>query len=338
MIIYLALEPLEQRYNVMMNEAIRPHVDIVIEPYMQDYDKIETGQFLDVTKTIEFKAKQLQIVSAMFTQGKIQKGDTFLIGDIFFPGIESIRYMAELQGIEVKMYGFNYAGRSDAHDFVQQLGMWSDYSEIGYHLCMDGVFVGSLFHRQNVISWIYEKINRTYHRCYVTGYIYDREYIDTVYKGPFLPKEDYVIWPHRLANEKGLVELEAFIQSTKRKIVITTSGKPHDEGMRLMQTYPNVIYLSNLKKWQYYEIMSRAKYYLSTAYQETFGYTLQEAIHFKCRIAVPRRACYPEMVPNYCLYTDLYQIENCWRYEPLSERWTEIWNHNIEEVIRIIKS
>ena len=44
--------------------------------------------------------------------------------------------------------------------------------------------------------------------------------------------------------------------------------------------------------------MRRAKWYLSTAYQETFGYTIQEAIYFGCEILVPNRGLFEEVNSN----------------------------------------
>lgn len=343
MIIYLPLEELPQRYNVMMNEAIRPHVDVVVMPLAAGYDRIENGQFLDVTKTIGFKAQQLAMVSAMFTAGEVKDGDTFLIGDIFFPGIESIRYMAELLGIKIKMFGFNYAGRADSEDFVRKLGRWADVCEAGYHEVMDGVFVGSQFHKQNVLNYfrLPEKM------VHVTGYIWDVNYIGRTLSAneiyPEMPftetKEPYCIWPHRIAQEKGwslFLQIAALFKEIKFKV--TTCGNAVDVGY----LPPNVEYFHNLSKRQYYEIFKEAKYYLSTASQETFGYTLQEAIYFGCRIAVPAQACYPEMVPQRNTYRMVGspvgfmadQIQDCWKSAPPELSLTYRWDGNIHKVLK----
>ena len=100
-IIYLPIENLEQRYTTMMNDTLRPLVDVYVYPKITMPKKIGIGQFLDVFNTIRFKAAQLQMVANMFAKGQVHDGDAFLVGDIFFPGIESIRYMAELAHIEV---------------------------------------------------------------------------------------------------------------------------------------------------------------------------------------------------------------------------------------------
>lgn len=332
-IIYLALEPLEQRYNVMFNEAIRPHADIVIEPFMQDYEVIRNGEFLDVTKTIEFKSKQIRIVADMFTEGQIKEGDVFLVGDIFFPGIESLRYMSELLGIKIFIYGFNFAGRSDPHDFVQKLGAWSDASELGYHAICDGIFVGSSFHGRQVYKY-FNPITSSRIPIYVTGYIWDKGYplsLAPVNEN----KVDRVIWPHRIAQEKGWLEFLEYANITKRNILITSCGNAKIVKGQLPD---NVDYRANLTKKEYYELLSTSKYYLSTAHQETFGYTVQEAILYGCRVAVPIRACYGEMVRGVNLYNGIQFIDDVLNDENsvVPIEYTDKWHDNIKAIIKII--
>jgi glycosyltransferase involved in cell wall biosynthesis len=343
-IIYLALENLHQRFNVMMNETISPHVHHTIYPVGYDYLKIKHGQFIDINQTIRFKAAQLQIVAEMFANGEILNGDTFLIADIFFPGIESIRYMADLQGVRVRIFGFNYAGRADEHDFVQRLGEWSDYSERGYHSICDGIFVGSEFHKANVVAYF----GLPPDKIHVTGYIWNLHWIDKLINFVLkdVVKEDYVIWPHRFAEEKGLDELESYVSGTKRKVLITSCGNPNQKAIAFALEHKNVEYLHSLTKVEYYRLFRAAKFYLSTAYQETFGYTLQEAILFNCKIIVPKRACYPEMVPAINVYdpeilrgprfSDAldYMLDSV-PIVPIT--YTMKWNDNVDKVMQIIK-
>lgn len=324
-VIYIPLENIEQRYTKMMNESISAMADITLYPEFNYPEVIENGQFLDVNKTIIFKSLQLQMIAEMFYKGEVLQNDVFLIGDLFFPGIESIKYMAELQGINVKVYAFNYAGRADKTDFVQRLSNWADYSEKGYHLICDGIFVGSKEHRLNVMSHF--GILPT--KVHVTGYIWDRDFVDSIHQSGTLAKSEFVVFPHRLSSEKGIEEFLEFAINTPLKIIVTSSGNPVDIDLP-----DNVVYLSNLTKKQYYEILDKSKYYLSTAYQETFGYTLQEAIHYGCEIAVPGRACYPEMVPREAIYHEVDQI----KFVPVSKFWTERWNKNVNSVFNIINN
>lgn len=330
-LIYVPLENLPQRYTVMMNNAINKHADIILYPDIEIDTQIKNGEFLDIINTSKFKAIQLQMISELFNENKIEDGDTFLIADIFFPGIESIKYMSELLDIDVKVYGFNHAGRSDANDFVQKLGEWSDASEKGYNQLCDGIFVGSEHHKNNIKSYF----NIPDEKLHTTGVIWDLTYMDR-FKDEIgsVEKEDFIIWPHRICEEKGINDLIEFAKSTNKKIVITSSGPERE----LPDVPDNIEYIYNLSKLEYYTLMAKAKWYLSNAYQETFGYTIQEAIYFNCNILVPNRACCPEMVPEKCVYNDLTEIEDKLNQDLVIDfEWTNRFNDNILNILAIIR-
>lgn len=332
-IIYLAIEEIEARYGKMMNDAIKPLVDITIYPKNCNYTEIKSGQFLDTVNTMNFKYAQMQEVCDLFKNGIVENGDAFLVSDIFYPGVEGIKYMAELQGMNVKVFGINYAGRADSTDFVQQLGNWADYSEAGYHKICDGIFVGSEHHARNVCD--YFQIPES--KVHVTGYVWDLKYMESFKKQiGSVEKEDFVIWPHRWCEEKGINELKFFASRTDKRVIITSSGPRKDLGWILP---PNVEYRCNLTKLEYFTLMAKAKWYLSTAYQETQGYTILEAIYFGCNILVPNRACCPEMVPSKNVYNDVSEIDKKFDKEDLIVPmiWTERINNNAQTMINIIK-
>ena len=331
-IIYIPLEELPQRYTGMMNQSIYPLVDISLYPKIEIDTEIKRGQFLDIVNTCKFKAAQLQMIADLFNENQVQSGDVFLVGDIFFPGIESIKYIAELMEINVKVFGINYAGRADDTDFVQKLGKWSDASELGYHQICDGIFVGSEHHKNNIVSYF----NYPADKIYVTGLVWDLNYMQE-FKQQIgaVEKEDYVIWPHRWAPEKGIDELLKFANTTDKKIIITSSGPKRDLG----ELPSNIEYRYRLTKRDYFELMAKARWYLSTAYQETFGYTIQEAIFFDCNILVPNRACCPEMVPQQNVYYSVLEIDSKFDSKDLTVPygWTSKWHNNADTIINIIK-
>lgn len=332
-IIYLPIEDLPARYTQMMNQSIYPKVDISLYPSIEIDKVIKRGQFLDIVNTCKFKAAQLQMVADLFNEGKVQDGDAFLVGDIFFPGIEMIKYMAELLDINVRVYGINYAGRADKTDFVQKLSGWSDVSEQGYHLICNGIFAGSDDHRNNIIE--YFGLNPA--TVHTTGLVWDLEYMEEFRKEiGNVQKEDFVIWPHRWCEEKGINELLQFAKNTKKKIVITSSGPKKDLG----KLPKNIEYRYGLTKLEYFELMAKARWYLSTAYQETYGFTIQEAIFFGCNILVPNRACCPEMVPAQNVYDNIDNVDRLFDAYDLTVpfEWTAKWDNNAQTMVDIIKS
>jgi glycosyltransferase involved in cell wall biosynthesis len=284
----------------LMNDIVGSKCDYIYYPNDFNEAKISKGQFLDIERTIEFKAKQLAMVSKAFQAGLIHDGDCFIVGDLFFPGIESIKYMAELQNITVKIVGFNYAGRADLTDFVRGLGDWSDWSEMSYHHVADKVFVGSDYHRAQVVDYF----DLPESKVVTTGYVWDAKKAYDIY--PHLhTKEEFVIYPHRLCKEKGYAEFVNVCNLyPEYQFIVTSSGNKNTE----VELPQNAEYIYSLTKQEYYKYLSKAKYYLSTAYQETFGYTIQEALMYDCVIAAPMRACYAEVVEDFALYQHIEDI------------------------------
>ena len=152
-LIIVPLEGLTERYSVMMNSVLKPCADIWVYPdSFPEEGQITNGEFLDISRTIEFKTLQLNMIARMFSNNIIRDGDVFFFSDIFFPGLESVRYMAELAGIKIFVFAINYAGRSDPSDFVRKLNHWSDYSEKAWHEACDEVFVGSVWHEKKILE------------------------------------------------------------------------------------------------------------------------------------------------------------------------------------------
>lgn len=334
MIYFIPLENLEERYTALMNSEIKKHIKDEQFIYPKWKSKpIKKGQFLDIERTIEFKSKQLILISKLFQKGKVKNGDWFFFADIFFPGIESVKYQAELQNINIKIAAFNHAGRADANDFVQNLNSWADSSEQSYHDVCDIIFVGSEYQKNNIKN--YFKINES--KIKVTGCVWNSKEAFKVY--PHLDKkEDIVIWPHRVSKEKGIDDLiDIANQMPDKKFVITSSGNKEIE----IDLPKNIDYINNLSKSEYYSWLSKSKYYLSTAYQETFGYTLREALLYNCIIVVPNDLCYPEQLPNYCLFkrndlnSVIYKLSDDYK---LNEHYIAKYDNNALEMLKIIKN
>jgi hypothetical protein len=335
---YIPLEDAPQRYTVMMNQSVKPLVDGTVEvPAVDASAKFSGRFFLDPSNTIIFKSRQVEQIIRMMQSRTIKHADGLLFGDIFFPGLEGIAYTAELLGIKLHIFGWNYAGRADRTDLVRQLDSWADDAEASWHRIASAVFVGSEFHKRNVVSY-FKCPNDKVH---VTGYPLDLTWIQDYMRGHEVhlnTVKDRVIWPHRICWEKGFGELCSIARTVDLPFLITSSG---DEVDLPYQAPKNVEVRFNLPKHEYYQLLASSRYYLSTAYQETFGYTLQEAIHFGCNILVPNRACYPEMVPHQNLYgrwEDAADRLNLRWASKVPTLFVQRWDRNAESAIDICRS
>lgn len=303
-IYYVPLEIMEQRYTQMFNMEMMAISDVTLYPINFEPVIFDAKQFLDFPNSCLFKSLQLGIISKLFSTNSIKDGDTFLFADILFPGIETVRLLAEMQGIKVFIVAFNHAGRADKFDLVQQLGDWMDHSEQAWHKVCDMIFVGSGYHMRQVLNKFHVKAIR------VTGMPFNSEYYEMLVHATQEKRlQNGCIWPHRPCTEKGFSEFMQIAQQNPNiDFHVTSGGKEDKEVSMLLSMLPNVFYHYGLTKVQYLEMVNYCKYYLSTAYQETFGYTLHEAIHYNCILIAPDRACYSEFVPASQLYTNISEV------------------------------
>ena len=306
MLYYLPIEPIESRYTAQMLKWVVRELDEgewdyqVIMPDEEEHS-IAQGQFLDIYGTISWKARQIDKVSRLFNEGKVRPWDVFLIGDLWFPGIEAIPYMATLSGIPVTIWGWHYAGCADPNDFVQpccNLGLYE--AEKSWLKLADGVFVGSLYHK----NIMYEAFGDT-GLVFATGLVWDYE--DVRLSVPLTPVDERpkrIIFPHRCAPEKNpeaFYRAAEFFADKGWDFIITSSrkGTPKDLGFKTSK-YWRV--LTGLSKQEYYDILSTCRVFFSSAYQETFGYALHEAVTFNVTPVCPKRLSYQEVLPSPYLY------------------------------------
>jgi glycosyltransferase involved in cell wall biosynthesis len=304
MIYYLPLEHIERRYTALLDKQLmREFKRQGKKFYKIDGElltsKIETGAFLDSEGTNYYKFSQLQQVCQLFKEGKIKQNDTFFISDLWFPGIESIKYMAYFRGIRVNIKGLLHAGSFTETDYVRGLEDWVKWVEKGWFHSFDKIFLGSNFIKQELIEK--ERII-DFKKLEVTGlpFIADDLY-KKVEKLSWDKKQNIVVFAGRLDDEKQPWQFDKVMDIVRNKfpelqvVAIKTLEK-------------------NLSKIQYLKLLAKSKVFFSSSLQENFGYAALEAAAYDCNLVLPNRLVYPEFYPKKCLYNNLEQaaemIEN----------------------------
>jgi len=291
MIWYLPLEPLEMRYTKMQDEVTQKAFRKVGFDYKPIYgtsltSDIKTGAFLDANSTNHYKFSQLMEVTKLFNAGKIKPGDSFYVSDLWFPGIEAIKYMAFFNKVEpVYVFGILHAGSFTPTDYVNQLKYWAKDLELSWIKYADGIFLGSEQGRQDIIKTFnieYPELEK----LHVTGLAFDTERLEK-YKIPWEEKEDIIIFPHRLDKEKQPAVMEAIEKFFPTVEVIYTHKKK----------YP---------KDEYYKILAKSKVLFSASLQENFGYSVLEAITLGVNPILPiNNTNYKYIYPKEVLYTSV---------------------------------
>ena len=290
MLYYVPLEHIDKRYTIMQDDVTQK----VFHIYDIDYEiingvilsnELNKKQFLNPYSTNYFKFSQLQKISELFNNNIIKNDDIFYFSDLWFPGIESIKYMAYFKDINIKIYGILHAGSFTPTDTVNGMSEWAKYFERMLLKLSDGIFLGSEQTRQDIIKQYnditYEELNK----LQVTGLAYDSAQVEK-YKTTEFDKEDIIIFPHRLHVEK---QLELF--------------------KTLQQHFPKVEFIVtqdlDLSKEEYYKLLARSKIMFSASLQENFGYAVLEACSLNVTPILPiNNTCYKYMYPKSILYNN----------------------------------
>ena len=300
MIYSIPLESLELRYTEQwarwIPKALKEEdVDFHTIQGLSLTDKIESGVVLDSEGTNYWKFSQLMEIMKMIHLGIIKDGDVLLFADLWFPGIEAIRYSADQRRIKIFITGVLHAGTWDKWDFTYLNGMreWGRHLEASWFHIYDAVFVATQFHKDMILEmtpearWFADRI-------YVTGLPFDYEEIRTMAGKP--KKLDRIVFPHRLNEEKQPHLLNE-----------VTKGLGW-EVLRTMDVFTD--------KKNYYKQLAESKIAISFALQETFGYAMLEALALGCICFVPDRLSYRE----------IFDFFPKWRYKSIKELRKRIEN------------
>lgn len=299
-VVILPIEPFEERYSSQWIHYFKrfvetrniPHIFVSANPVT---DKIEQGEFLDIYGTNLYKMRQLQIVIEGLRSGTIPHNANILLLDGWFPGIETLFYIRDALSLGIKIYGCLHAGTWDDWDFLTQKGMasWAKRMEKSWISHCTKSFVATDFHKELINDTRSKK--KEADKVVVTGFPFYWEDDPIWYHKnvSWESKENICVFPHRLAVEKNVPAWKEFVDMVKRKV-------PHWQFLCTK--------LECKTKEEYYQLLAKSKIAVSTAYQETWGIAMQEAVYSGCIPLVPDRLSYREMYPADFRYASLEQL------------------------------
>lgn len=235
-----------------------------------------------------YKCGQLKEILKLIYSGKIKNEDIIFFADLWFPGIENLFYCRNLLNLNFKICGIVHAGTYDPYDFTVRTGMkrWGRYMERAIFNEADRIYVATRFHKSLILR-NFKDLKNLNKKIFVSGLPFYAEELWNKYGG--VQKQDIVVFPHRIAPEK---HPEIFEQLSKR--------------------YANLKFVKTIEasksRDEYFNLMSRSKYMVSFAEQETFGYSTLEAMALGCRVFVPNKLSYKETVPKRYRYDSVAQF------------------------------
>lgn len=295
---YLPLEPLPQRYTEQMYGWVRDALEELDLQYFvvegeDSYDKIQHGEWLDTNRSTIWKQQQITAMVKNIADGKVHRGDLILLGDVWMPGIETLKFQSDLLSLDLKIGGWHYAGCFDHFDYLaRNLSCWGPKFEL---MLMEGVVdsvaFGSPFHRNFV-----QRHCRLPPHVFEKGLAWDhREVAKHKVKKPHGRK--VIAYTHRVAPEKRPEEFFYLAWQNRGRLdvefAISTNGEVSNDLVHHANTYAcNVV--KHESKAAYYAWLSQCTAVWSGADQETFGYSFMEAVALGVPVVAPIRACYPD--------------------------------------------
>lgn len=296
MAVYIVdIEPLETRYTkewkVHIPDLLRQQgLEVIIVEGPDNLPDCTTpGAFLNFSATNIYKAKQVERLSELFSQGKVKNGDHFIFTDAWHPGIINLRYMADLLNINIVTHGLHHAGSYDPHDFLGRLignkDGWCRYAELSMFEAYTHNWYATDFHIDLVARTQLRHVNddklhemKLSNKICQTGW--PMEYMPQQFKNyQGDVKEDIILFPHRLAPEKQ-----------------------HDIFLDLATALPEYQFITcqdkKLSKTEYHELLAKSKMVFSANLQETLGIGVPEGMAVSAIPFVPDRLSYSEMYPS----------------------------------------
>lgn len=352
-IFLIDLEAVETRYTCEWKTHLpkllkeRGHdVEIISGPC--DIPKATTpGAFLNFGGTNIYKSNQVEQISRLFCEGRVNPGDHFLFTDAWHPGIINLKYMSELLNVSVTTHGLWHAGSYDPQDFLGRLigsKPWVRHAEKSFFHCYNYNYFATEFHIKIFFDTllkdeIYNSPRSIDYSSKIVKTGWPMEYIPEVldsYKN--MEKRNLILFPHRLAPEK--------------QVDIFRDLKKH------MPEYEFVVCQEQpLTKHEYHTLLGQSKVVFSANLQETLGISWYEGSVVNSIPMVPDRLSYTESAlddfkypsvwtENFDMYVENRHlvietikeyIENYERYLPSLNKQAELLTKNFFSCGNLLK-
>jgi glycosyltransferase involved in cell wall biosynthesis len=294
----LPIEPLEERYTGVwwrwLPETFAKGFDVEVVPGAGLTETVETGAFLDLHSRVSYCASQLMVMAGLFKRGEVKPGDAVFIADLEFFGVEALRYMSKLGGVDVGIYGFLHAASYTDGDFMEPMAHVGQHAELAWIATCDLVFVGSGYHKEAVKARrLGGRAPKLADRIIVTGNPWRTQEARELVNPRTDVRDIDILYPHRPDAEKRpgrfLDALESYAEKYGMPRVAFTTGRSEYRSTNdsaslariqaLAKAYPDkVMVATGLGRQEFYRLLSRTKVVVSAAREENFGYAMVEGM------------------------------------------------------------
>jgi hypothetical protein len=291
------IEPIDARYTkqwyenipaILESEITKRNLDVKVVTVdgVSIPPNTTTGAFLDFGATNVYKASQAERISRMFSEGKIQPGDKFLVTDAWNFVITPIKYMSDLLDIPVEIHGIWHAGAYDPSDILgyKMNKPWPWHTERGWYHSCDYNYYATNFHKDMFLRNLNIEED-AYFKAVRSGQPHD-PIIDQCGQYWNVAKTNTMIWPHRYNADKQPEIVEDLSSLIAGDTIITQK--------------------LNLSKDEYYKTLGGCSVMFSCSLHENLGISMMEGVLAGVIPIVPDRCSYKEM------YLDEFKYPSEW--------------------------
>jgi len=277
-LIYVPQYPAELRYQSWwlpeFTKEFKKHYDEVVVLgfdwlWKNHHDgNYDNKMFSPINIAIRFETEQINDYMSI----DIRDDDTLFLADISFLGLFcNVLYHKPCP----KMFAFCHATSMNAYDYFAPVRRSKKKMELLHAKMFDCVFFGSEYSRRKV-DW-------------------DRKGVKT--KVIYLPDSpDNILKPIKSSNIRP-IDIVSVCRPSIQKVNKRLEKKVEKAlGIK--------IYREEVETWEDYNILlGNSKVLLITTKEDTFNYTIMDAIRCGCVPIVPNTLCFPEILPLYWRYT-----------------------------------
>lgn len=315
-IFYMGLESYESRYTLQLTQWAttamdKRHIDYVIVPgtTLDNSQAISVGQVLDAHGRSYFSMSQMMNLVQMMRDGQVTGKDVIFFEDMFQPGIESLPYIMQQIHVNMrpKVFVRCLAQAIDPDDFVHVWGMapWmSKYEHLVNEFATVLASSEEMVAHMKIANWtapIYNISGLTFDKSEVQSRV---EHIPT-----FADRPRRVVFAARFDQEKqpdffmDIVE-DVAEHNTGIEFAILTGSELRSNNPKYVQRakkleqYGKLKIYENLKKNEYYQLLSNSRVLFNCALQDWVSNTVSEADSLGTNVVFPAYRSFPETFAN----------------------------------------
>jgi len=314
-IVYLPLEPYEERYTLqLMDWTLSRFRQRDLPYYVIEGRKlgsaIETGLVLDAYGRNYYALTQMAELVWHMKLGDVTPRDIIYIQDMYHPGWEALPYIKALcpQFKDLKIYTFCFAQSVDINDFTYPMRHWMRHFEMVVDRTADGIFVASTCLAQMLRAAMFDA------PIHIVGLPFDMDEVRKrmPIKWPLKRRTKRIVYTSRWDEEKqpwffmDLVEQATHmpvLQDYEHAVCtgakqLRSNNPAYVERARQMEAAGLLKIYEGLAKNEYYKILADSRVQFNCALQDFVSNTLNEASALGTPSLLPAYLSFPEAVGN----------------------------------------